>query len=103
MGRSGLITGVTFILKVILDAWLEKYLKELAVLEYELPRKGVMDMTHTGVPVSLRGRGIAGLLAKAAFDHCVNQDLKMILSCTYLQKYYNDHPLPQYQQRVVNN
>ena len=39
-------------------------LKELAVLEYELPRKGVMDMTHTGVPVALRGRGIAGLLAK---------------------------------------
>jgi len=78
-------------------------LQELAVLEYEMPRKNVMDMTHTGVPVSLRGRGIAGILAKEAFEHCVNNNLKMILSCTYLQKYYHDHPLPEYQQRVLDS
>eukprot|EP00057_Strongylocentrotus_purpuratus_P032226 XP_786991.2 PREDICTED: protein NATD1 [Strongylocentrotus purpuratus] len=62
------------------------------VLDYNLLSDGTVDMHHTGVPTSYRGRGIAGQLAKAAFSHFTSERTKMLLTCTYLQKYYKDHP-----------
>lgn len=75
--------------------------KDRAVLQYQWVRKGLVDLYHTGVPPAYRGQGIAQLLAKSAFDYVVKADAKMRLSCTYLQKYFQDNPLPEYQDRVV--
>lgn len=72
-----------------------------AVLQYQWVRKGVVDLYHTGVPPAFRGKGIAQVLAKAAFDYVVETDGKMKLSCTYLQKYLQENPLPQYESRVL--
>ena len=41
---------------------------QLSVADYAL-RRGVMVMTHTGVPYALRGHGIAAALVQAALDH----------------------------------
>ena len=41
------------------------------------------------------------LFEKAAFDHAVEQNVGMILSCTYLQKYYKDHPEEKYKKLVI--
>ncbi|XP_077484078.1 protein NATD1 isoform X3 [Amblyomma americanum] len=53
------------------------------------------------VPESLRGKGIAKHLAKAAFDYLVSEDLRATLSCTYLVKYWNEAQNPEYRRRVV--
>merc|ERR1711988_1808543 len=60
---------------------------DIAELEYIMKGSKTMDMIHTRVPESMRGRGIAAILAKEAFDYCVTKDYKMILSCSYLPVY----------------
>jgi hypothetical protein len=42
---------------------------------------------------------IVGL--QAAFDYVVKNDLKMKVTCTYLQKYLEEHALPEYTSRIV--
>lgn len=51
-----------------------------------------LDLYTTVVPTSLEGRGVAKLLANAAFDHMVSQDLKVKLSCWYLAGYLKRNP-----------
>ena len=43
------------------------------------------------------------LLFQEAFDFTIQSDRRMILTCTYLQKYYNDNPLPEYTERVLDS
>ncbi|XP_066269774.1 protein NATD1-like [Branchiostoma lanceolatum] len=74
---------------------------EKAILQYDMYRKGYVDFYHTFVPEVYRGKGLAKHLAKAALDYAVEEDLKMKLTCTYLQKYTQDNPLPQYEERIV--
>ncbi|KAL3513637.1 hypothetical protein ACH5RR_026354 [Cinchona calisaya] len=58
-----------------------------AYLEYQL-RLGnggkVMDITHTYVPSSKRGLGLAGHLCVAAFSHAQSNSLSVIPSCSYV-------------------
>jgi len=62
-----------------------------AVLDYELLNgKKVMDMNHTEVPVELRGRGIAKQLAVAAFDFASSQGLRVLPTCSYIQKFVEE-------------
>ncbi|XP_035670413.1 protein NATD1-like [Branchiostoma floridae] len=80
---------------------MERESTEKAILQYDMYRKGYVDFYHTFVPEVYRGKGLAKHLAKAALDYAVEEDLKMKLTCTYLQKYAKDNPLPQYQERIV--
>ncbi|XP_064596506.1 protein NATD1-like [Liolophura sinensis] len=66
-----------------------------ALLSYAWVDSAHIDMYHTEVPSIYRGQGVAKLLAKAAFDFVVKEDLKMTLTCTYLQKYFRENPLPR--------
>ncbi|KAJ9601141.1 hypothetical protein L9F63_000720 [Diploptera punctata] len=63
---------------------------------------GILDLFETEVPVEFRGKGIAQILAKAVFDHVVTNDLKMKVTCTYLQDYLAKNPAPEYVSRVVD-
>lgn len=57
-----------------------------AYLEYEV-RGGddkVMDITHTYVPPSKRGLGLASHLCVAAFSHAQNHSSSIIPSCSYV-------------------
>ncbi|XP_077484076.1 protein NATD1 isoform X1 [Amblyomma americanum] len=108
-----------------------KFGKDKAVLQYEVIDPKTLDFVHTEVPESLRGKGIAKHLAKAAleyvagkdlqakitcpyvgkfaqtdaakaaFDYLVSEDLRATLSCTYLVKYWNEAQNPEYRRRVV--
>lgn len=40
---------------------------EEAVLEYNMEGESVMDMYHTEVPVSQRGKGVGGVLAQVSY------------------------------------
>ncbi len=61
--------------------WMED--GKLCVLDYEL-HAGVMIITHTGVPESVGGRGIAGDLARAALDTARAQGWKVRPLCSYV-------------------
>ncbi|XP_054162812.1 protein NATD1-like isoform X2 [Oppia nitens] len=74
-----------------------------AVLEYKEVKPGLLDLYHTEVPNQLRGKGIAQMLAKEAFDYMVKNNIKMIVSCTYLQKYLKDNPNEEYTKQVFEN
>ena len=75
---------------------------EAAFLEYELdPDTGTMDMFETFVPESLRGRGVAKLLADAAFNWAVDTKMRMRLSCWYLAGYLERHPREDVQCLVI--
>lgn len=62
-----------------------------AVLDYRQLKGGkVLDMHHTEVPPELRGQGIAAQLCKEAFKYCHENNLKVVTSCPYVQKYVNE-------------
>lgn len=75
---------------------------ENAHIDYEVIGDGKWDLQHTLVPPSFRGKGVAKVLAKAAFDHVVKEDLKMKLSCWYLKGYAEKNPSPEYSKRIIN-
>lgn len=56
---------------------------QLCVLDYQL-HDGVMDITHTGVPQAVGGRGIAADLAKAALETARTEGWKVRPLCSYV-------------------
>ena len=53
---------------------------------------GVMSITHTGVPEAIGGRGIAGDLVRAAFEHARSEGLKVRPLCSYAEAWSQRHP-----------
>lgn len=72
-----------------------------AILEYSFISDNHVDMTHTGVPAELRGRGIAKQLAIAAFDYAVEHKLTVSPSCSYLQKFIDETDNQNYKDTVA--
>ena len=64
---------------------------ELALLEYR-EHNGHIDLMHTEVPPSQRGRGLADKLAKAALDYARHNQIKVVPSCKFVQAYLKRHP-----------
>jgi len=73
---------------------------DVAKVEYNWVKDGVIDFYHTEVPPAYRGMGLAKHLAKAALDYAVEKDAKILLSCSYMAKYVGDNPLPTYTSRI---
>ncbi len=65
-----------------------------AVAMYETA-PGVITFTHTRVPESLRGRGIANELAKTALAAARERGLQVVPTCTYFAAYMKRHPETQ--------
>ncbi len=61
------------------------------VADYRLDR-GVMAITHTGVPPALEGQGIAGQLMQAVLEHAGREGLKVAPLCSYARAYMRRHP-----------
>ena len=49
-------------------------------------------LLHTEVPTSLRGRGIAGQLARSALDFAREQGLSVVPRCPFVAEYIRRHP-----------
>ncbi|KAK3087501.1 hypothetical protein FSP39_006697 [Pinctada imbricata] len=71
-----------------------------AILQYEWIQDKYVDLYHTGVPEEFRGKGVAKILAEAALDHFVRDDVTMRLSCTYLQYHVEKYPIPRIMEKV---
>ncbi len=63
-----------------------KECEDEAVLLYR-QSNGTIDIYHTFAPEKLRGRGIAARLMQAAIDYAKENNLKVIPTCTYAQKF----------------
>ena len=53
---------------------------------------GVLTITHTEVPYALRGRGLAGQLVRAAFEHARQAGLTVVPRCSYAAEWSARHP-----------
>ena len=62
-----------------------------AELRYSL-RDGRMVIDHTGVPDVIGGRGIAGILVKAARDLARARGWRVVPACSYSAAYVQRHP-----------
>ena len=63
---------------------------QVAELNYRMV-DGAYAITHTGVPVEYRGRGIADKLAAAALAHIQAEGRKVIPMCSFIQTYIRRH------------
>lgn len=70
---------------------------QLAQLQYQLDGSS-MTITHTLVPESIAGQGIAAALNKAALEHARSTGLSVVAQCAYTEAYLRRHP--QYQDLV---
>jgi uncharacterized protein len=50
---------------------------------------------HTGVPLPLRGHGIAARLVAAALAHARSEGLRVDPRCSYVARYMQRHPETQ--------
>ncbi|AKC85469.1 GNAT family N-acetyltransferase [Pseudoxanthomonas suwonensis] len=62
-----------------------------AELAYHL-QGGALVIDHTGVPQAIGGRGLAGRLVQAAFDHARAQGWRVVPACSYARGWVARHP-----------
>ncbi|XP_010794122.1 protein NATD1-like [Notothenia coriiceps] len=74
---------------------------ECAVLHYKFTGEKEVDLMSTYVPETFRGQGVAALLSQAAMDFLVEEQLKAHISCWYIKKYIEDHPMETYKELVI--
>jgi len=66
--------------------------EEEAELAYSLPAAGMLDFTHTYVPESARGKGIAQKLIEEGLRYARQNGYKIQASCPVVKKYLQTHP-----------
>ncbi|CAB1418973.1 unnamed protein product [Pleuronectes platessa] len=74
---------------------------ECAVLSYRFTGEKEVDLISTFVPETFRGQGVAALLSQAAMDFLVEENLKARVSCWYIKKYIEEHPVQQVKDLVI--
>jgi uncharacterized protein len=62
----------------------------LSVADYERAA-GEIALTHTYVPVELRGRGIAEKLVRVALEFARAEQLKVVPACSYVEAFIARH------------
>ena len=76
------------------DVQAQRFLTELegfrAVLDYRLSGR-VMTITHTGVPESISGRGVAAELMRAALGAAKTAGWEVAPACSYASAYMRRH------------
>ena len=60
-----------------------------------------INFRHTGVPEAIEGRGIGSSLAEVGLKYAQQEGLKVIASCTFVQRYIDRHP--EYQPLLASN
>jgi len=74
-----------------------------AVLDYTISGD-LMTITHTGVPPSIGGRGIAGDLMREALRTAQIRGWKVLPACSYAAGYMRKHPEwdPKHQDELLD-
>ena len=64
---------------------------ETAVLEY-IPAKNFIVFSHTEVPPSYEGKGIASQLARTGLEYAKETNQRVMPLCPYVAMYIRRHP-----------
>lgn len=64
--------------------------KRKAYVEYEIDEHS-LNITHTIVPISIGGRGIAGKLVEAAYNYAEANHLNKEATCSYAVAWLKKH------------
>jgi predicted GNAT family acetyltransferase len=65
---------------------------ETGELSWRAQGAGVRVATHTGVPPSMQGRGIAAKLVDALIADAREQGFKIVPACSYVASQFKRHP-----------
>ena len=65
---------------------------DTAYLEFELDQAGWITLYHTEVPPALRGRGIAGTLARTALEYARDNHYKVDVVCPLVANFLTKNP-----------
>lgn len=65
---------------------------KVAFLEFETDDLGWITLLQTEVPRELRGRGIAGILVRTAFEYARDRHLRIDVLCPLAADYLKRHP-----------
>lgn len=63
---------------------------EMGLLAYR-QRPGQIELMHTEVPISQRGKGIGEKIVKFALEYARQNQLEVIPSCKFVQAYLKRH------------
>lgn len=63
----------------------------LGEVDYPYISSNVVDVNHTFVDISLRGKSIANLLLTHAFNYFRENNIKVKASCSYAIKWLDNH------------
>ncbi|WP_187263858.1 GNAT family N-acetyltransferase [Pontibacter beigongshangensis] len=66
--------------------------EEEAELAYSTPAPKVLDFTHTFVPETARGKGIADKLIEAGLQFAANNNYQIRASCPVVARFIERHP-----------
>ncbi len=72
--------------------------KHLARIDYVMRGDDQIVFTHTIVPFSLKGQGIASHMARNVLDYAREHDLRVVPQCPFVRAYIERHP--EYQDLV---
>lgn len=81
---------------------------QTAMLQYKI-KDGALWLLHTEVPEKGQGKGIAGALARAAFDHARATNQPVVPMCSFVVTWLQRHPeamdqvAPEYRSRVAGD
>jgi uncharacterized protein len=65
--------------------------QEIGLLAYR-QRPGQIELMHTEVPISQRGKGVGEQIVKFALEYARQNQLRVIPSCKFVQAYLKRHP-----------
>jgi predicted GNAT family acetyltransferase len=65
--------------------------REMGLLAYR-QRPGQIELMHTEVPMSERGKGVGEKIVKFALEYARQNQLQVIPSCKFVQAYLKRHP-----------
>lgn len=72
---------------------------QMGVADYRL-RGDRIEFTHTEVPPSLRGEGVAQALAREGLEHARREGLEVVPTCQFIRGYIEKHP--EYRELVAD-
>jgi uncharacterized protein len=64
-------------------------------LVYAQPSSQVLDLVHTGVQPTLKGRGVGDALVQAAVAYARDKGMRIVPTCPYVQHWLKSHPEAQ--------
>jgi predicted GNAT family acetyltransferase len=75
--------------------------KRTAKVTYVMLSPTSIIYTHTVVPFSLKGQGIASTLARYVLDYARENNLNVIPQCPFIRSYIDSHP--EYEDLVMKS